>query len=252
MRDAASARLLEVDVVSWGEIALALGCVVLGAAVQATIGFGASLVSIPLLLLVNPALVPGPAAVAGLTVNLIGMRAGVADADWRGVRWAAVGLVPGTLVAAWALTTFSRPAIAVLSAAAVLVAVGVSALGLRPAGGRRVLLAAGVFSGYLNTTAGVGGPPMALAYQDAPAKVLRSTLPSVFVVATVLSMVILVRTGYLDAPDWRIGLLLAPGGAVGYAVAQGWVHRIDGSRLRGAVLVVSAVSALAALARVLL
>lgn len=234
------------------EIALALGCVVLGAAVQATIGFGASLVSIPLLLLVNPALVPGPAAVAGLTVNLIGMRAGAADADWRGVRWASVGLVPGTLVAAWALARFSGDAIGVLSATAVLAAVGVSALGMRPAGERRVLLAAGVFSGYLNTTAGVGGPPLALAYQDAPAKVLRATLPSVFVIATVLTMAILMETGHLDAVDWRIGLLLAPGGAIGYWAARSWAGRVDGSRLHGAVLAVSALSALAALARIAL
>lgn len=238
--------------VSGAEIGLALLCIVIGAAVQATIGFGASLVSIPLLLLVNPALVPGPAVVAGLTVNLIGMRVGAEHADWRGVGWASLGLVPGTLVAAWALTHFSGDAVGVLSATAVLAAVAVSALGLRPAGERRVLLAAGVFSGYLNTTAGVGGPPLALAYQDAPARVLRSTLPSVFVVATVLTMAILMRTGHLDAVDWRIGLLLAPGGAIGYYLARGWADRVDGPHLRGAVLVVSAVSALAALARIVL
>jgi uncharacterized membrane protein YfcA len=234
------------------EIVLALLCVVLGAAVQSSIGFGASLVSIPLLLLVNPMLVPGPAAVAGLTVNLIGMGAGVEHADWRGARWAVVGLLPGTAVAAVALSVFTGTSIAVLSACAVLAAVGVSAAGLQPGSGRRILLGAGFFSGYLNTTAGVGGPPMALAYQDAPAKTLRATLPVVFVAATILTMVTLARTGHLSAVDWRIGLILAPGGAIGYYATRGIAHRIDGDRLRTAVLVVSAVSALAALARVLL
>jgi uncharacterized membrane protein YfcA len=52
--------------------------------------------------------------------------------------------------------------------------------------------------------------------------------------------------------DWRIGLLLAPGGAIGYYGSRGIAARIDGDRLRIAVLVVSAVSALAAMARVLL
>lgn len=233
------------------EIVLALLCVIIGAAVQSSIGFGASLVSIPLLLLVNPMLVPGPAAVAGLTVNLIGMGVGVEHADWRGARWAVVGLIPGTAVAAVALSIFTGNAIAVLSAGAVLVAVAVSAMGAVPVRGRRILLGAGFFSGYLNTTAGVGGPPMALAYQDAPAKTLRSTLPVIFVAATVLTMVTLARTGYLTAADWRIGLILAPGGAIGYYATSGIKDRIDGDRLRTAVLVVSAVSALAALARVL-
>lgn len=233
------------------EIVLALLCVIVGAAVQGSIGFGASLVSIPLLLLVNPMLVPGPAAVAGLTINLIGMGAGVEHADWRGARWAVVGLLPGTAVAAVVLSQFTGNAIAVLSAVAVLVAVGVSAVGARPGYGRRVLLGAGFFSGYLNTTAGVGGPPMALAYQDAPAKTLRATLPVVFVAATILTMVTLARTGHLSAVDWRVGLILAPGGAIGYYATRGVAQRVDGDRLRAAVLAVSALSALAALARVL-
>lgn len=234
------------------ELALALACVTLGAAVQGSIGFGASLVSIPLLLLVNPMLVPGPAAVAGLTINLIGMAVGREHTDWRGVRWSVVGLLPGTALAAVALSICSGNAIAVLSATAVLAAVAVSAAGVRPTAGRRVLLGAGFFSGYLNTTAGVGGPPMALAYQDAPARTLRSTLPVVFLFATLLTMVALARTGHLTSVDWRIGLVLAPGGAIGYYGARGVAARIDGDRLRTAVLVVSAASALAALARVLL
>jgi uncharacterized membrane protein YfcA len=232
------------------EIVLALLCVIVGAAVQGSIGFGASLVSIPLLLLVNPMLVPGPAAVAGLTINLIGMGVGAEHADWHGARWAVAGLIPGTAVAAVVLSMATGSAVAVLSAGAVLVAVGVSAVGARPGYGRRILLGAGFFSGYLNTTAGVGGPPMALAYQDAPARTLRATLPVVFVAATILTMITLARTGHLSAVDWRIGLILAPGGAIGYYGTRGVAQRIDGDRLRTAVLVVSAVSALAALARV--
>lgn len=234
------------------EIVLALLCVIVGAAVQGSIGFGASLVSIPLLLLVNPMLVPGPAAVAGLTINLIGMGVGVEHADWKGARWAVLGLIPGTVAAAVVLSIATGNAVAVLSAGAVLAAVAVSAVGVRPRTGRRILLGAGFFSGYLNTTAGVGGPPMALAYQDAPARTLRATLPVVFVAATVLTMITLARTGHLSAVDWRIGLILAPGGAIGYYATRGIAHRIDGARLRSAVLVVSAVSALAALARVAL
>lgn len=232
------------------EIVLALLCVIVGAAVQGSIGFGASLVSIPLLLLVNPMLVPGPAAVAGLTINLIGMGVGVEDADWKGARWAVLGLVPGTVVAAVVLSVATGNAVAVLSAGAVLVAVAVSAVGARPGGGRRIFLGAGFFSGYLNTTAGVGGPPMALAYQDAPARTLRATLPVVFVAATILTMITLARTGHLSAVDWRIGLILAPGGAIGYYATRGIAHRIDGDRLRSAVLAVSALSAVAALVRV--
>ena len=47
------------------ELLLGLVCVTAGAAVQSTIGFGAALVSVPLLLLLDPRLVPGPVTVAG-------------------------------------------------------------------------------------------------------------------------------------------------------------------------------------------
>jgi uncharacterized membrane protein YfcA len=234
------------------ELVLALLALIVGAAVQASIGFGASLVSIPLLLLVDPRLVPGPATVAGLTVNLVALAAGTSHADWRGARWAVAGLLPGTAVAAVVLSAFSGRAIGAISALAVLAAAGVSALGARPPAGRRTLVGAGFFSGYLNTTAGVGGPPMALAYQDAPARTLRSTLAVVFIAATVLTMATLAGTGHLTAVDWRTGLLLAPGGAIGYLAARGLADRIDGERLRVAVLVVSASSALLALGRALL
>lgn len=233
------------------ELVLALGCIVLGAAVQSTIGFGASLVAIPLLLLIDPQLVPGPAAVAGLTINLIGMGAGLREADWRGARWAVAGLVPGTAVAALALAISSVRTVALLSALAVLAAVAITALGLRLPRRRRTLLGAGFFSGYLSTTAGVGGPPMALAYHDAPAATLRATLPVVFLAATAMSMVILSGTGHLDAVDWSRGLLLAPGGALGYLAARGLAGRVEGPWLRTTVLAVSAASAVAAIARVL-
>lgn len=231
---------------------LAFGCVALGAGVQGMIGFGASLVSIPLLLLIDPHLVPGPALVAGITINVINLLAGVEHADWRGARWAVVGLLPGTAAAAMLLSVVSGREIAVLSGTAVLVAVAVSAAGARPPAGRRTLLGAGFFAGYLNTTAGVGGPPLALAYQDVSARTLRATLPVVFLAATVLTGVTLARTGHLSALDWRHGLVLAPAGAVGYLATRGFAERIDGTRLRSAVLWVSALSACAAIVRVLL
>ena len=162
---------------------LALLCVTAGAAVQGSIGFGASLISIPLLLLIDPHLVPGPAVVAGLTINVVALRAGFGQIDWTGARWAVLGLLPGTLAAAAALTMFTGPSIALLSAGAVLAAVGVTAMGARIPGGRRTMLGAGFFSGYLTATAGVGGPPMAIAYRDAPPPMLRATLPVVFLSA---------------------------------------------------------------------
>lgn len=232
------------------ELLAALLAVTAGAAVQGTLGFGAGLVSIPILLLIDPRFVPGPVVIVGLAMNLLALGTDVRHADWRGARWAMLGLLPGTVAATLALSAFTGASLTVASATAVLVAVAISAAGLRPAARRRTMLGAGFFSGYLSGTAGIGGPPLALAYQGAPARTLRATLPAIFVAAGALSLLALARTHHLSALDWRLGLLLAPGSVLGYQVTRRLTADLDAASLRSAVLVVSATSALAAIARV--
>lgn len=233
------------------ELIAALLAVTAGAAVQGALGFGAGLVSIPILLLIDPRFVPGPVVIVGLAMNLLAVGADVRHADWRGARWAVLGLVPGTIAATIALSAFTGASMTVASAAAVLAAVAVSAAGLQVPVGRRTMLGAGFFSGYLTGTAGIGGPPLALAYQGAPARTLRATLPAIFVAGGALTLLALARSHHLSSFDWRLGLLLAPGSVIGYHVTRRLTAELDGSSLRGAVLAVSAISALAAIARVL-
>lgn len=233
------------------QLVLGLVCVTLGATVHSTIGFGAALLSVPLLLLINPDFVPGPITVAGLAVNLFVLSANRGHADWRGVRWAGLGLLPGTALGAVALILFTGSSLAVLAGSAVLVAVAVCAAGSRLPEGRRTLLGAGFFSGYLGTTAGISGPPLVLAYQDAPAATLRATLSWIFLAGAFLTLLTLRATDHLHAADWRTGLILAPGGLFGFVASRPLVGHVDSDRLRTAVLVVSALSAVAAIARAL-
>lgn len=232
------------------DLALGLLCVTLGASVQATIGFGAALVAVPLLLLLNPAFVPGPITVAGLAVNVVMLVVNFGHTDWRGVRWAVLGLVPGTVLAGVALSQVNGASLSLLSAGAILAAVGVSAAGFVPRRGRRALLGAGLFAGYLGTSAGVGGPPMALVYQDAPGRTIRATLPWVFLASASLTLLALSSTGNLAIADWRTGAVLAPGGFAGFAASRLLVGRINDARLRRLVLAVSALSAATVIIRV--
>lgn len=233
-------------------LALGLATITFGAAVQATVGFGAALVSAPLLLLIDPRFVPGPLAIAGVAVNVIMAVTNREHTDWSAVPWLVTGLVPGSALAAAALALVSGSSLALLSASAILVAVAVSATGRRPAMSRRTLLGAGFFAGYMGTSAGVGGPPLALAYQDAPGRTLRATLATVFLAGATLTLSALSLTHHLDATGVRAGLVLAPGGAMGFVASRLVVGRFDGRRLRVAVLVISAVSAAAVILRVAL
>ncbi|MGI8756612.1 MAG: sulfite exporter TauE/SafE family protein [Acidimicrobiales bacterium] len=231
-------------------LVLGLACVTVGATVQATIGFGAALVSVPLLLLVDPRFVPGPIAVAGLAVNVTMAVTQRAHADWPGVRWLAIGLVPGVAVAGLALAAVSGPSLALLSAAAILVAVAISAADRRPPRGRWTLLGAGFFSGYMGTSAGIGGPPLALCYQDAPPRTLRATFAVVFLLTAPLTLATLRVTGHLDASALRAGVALVPGGLLGFALSRPLAGRLADRQVRPVVLAFAALSAAAVIIRV--
>ncbi len=63
--------------------------------------------------------------------------------------------------------------------------------------GRPVLLGARLITGITETATGIGGPPMALAYQHQPGPVLRATLAASFFIGEIVSLVLLAATGRL-------------------------------------------------------
>lgn len=232
-------------------LVLAAVVVALSAAVQGAIGFGLNLLAVPVLLLIDPSLVPGPMLVAGLALSLLvaGREAGAMD---RGLGWAVLGLCPGTVLGLLLLVWVPMAALKVLLGLLVLAAVGLSALRWSPRRNKPALLAAGTASGFLGTAAAIGGPPLALLYADTPGPKLRSTLSGFFVAAAVLSLVALVLAGRFAGHDLRASLALLPGVVAGFVLSGPLRPLVDRRNGRPAVLGLSAVAALAAIAEGLL
>jgi uncharacterized membrane protein YfcA len=233
------------------ELALAAVVMAAGSTVQGTVGFGQALVAAPLLLLIDTRLVPGPATVAGVVLSLLLVARERADRPPGNVAWALAGLVPGTAVAGVALAAMSTTALAVTAGVAVLAAVALSVAGLHPRPTATVLLGAGIVSGFMGTTAAVSGPPLALLYQREPGPTIRVTMARFFLVSSALTACALVPAGKLGTTELVAGLVMAPGGVAGFALSRLLVGRVDAGATRMAVLTVSAVSAVAVLARAL-
>lgn len=230
--------------------ALAVG---LGALVQGSVGFGFSLMAAPLLTLIHPELVPGAATVCSGGLNLLTVYRTRGDtADWRGVRWAGAGLLPGTLAAGVMLALMSSHTVAVTVGVMVLVAVLLSLAGLNINRTAVSMLGVGVLSGFMGTASTVGGPPMALAYQNEPGPIIRATLNRFFLVSTVLAGAVLIPAGRLGWEELLTGLALLPGVAIGFVVSRRLHGALDRGWARPAVLTLSAVSATAVLLRELL
>lgn len=234
-------------------LVLAALVVAAGSLVQGSVGFGFSLIAAPLLALINPGLVPGSATVASFALNLMSLhRTRGGPTDWKGVRWAGVGLVPGTVAAGFMLAAMRASLVAVTVGILVLVGVLVSLTGLTIRRNAPSMLTIGVVSGFMGTAATVGGPPMALAYQQDPGPVIRATLTRYFLFGSVVAAAVLIPAGQLGLQHLWAGLAMVPGVAAGFLLSRRLHRHIDRGWARPAVLTVAALSSIAVLMRELL
>jgi uncharacterized protein len=235
--------------VSGAEYLVVLVAVTLGASVQGSVGFGANLIAVPVLALIEPEALP-----ATLTLLIVPLAVGMAwreryRVDRAGVGWLMVGRLPGTALGAAVIAVLSGDAVSVLAGSVVLAAVGMSLRVVRLPVTPATTFGAGVASGAMGTATSVGGPPVALLYQHHEGAVLRSTLGVTFALGTVISVGAQAAAGVVAAWHVVLAAALLPGTLAGLAVSGAIARRLDGGRLRPAVLTFAAATAVAAIVR---
>jgi uncharacterized protein len=221
-------------------VVVALSCAVHGA-----VGFGMNLLAVPVLAVLDPVFVPGPAVVAGLLLSLLVLWREPARIDRR-LGWAVLGLLPGTLLAVLLLAVVPADDLTAPTGVLVLVAVVLSALHVDVTPGRTSLTLAGTASGFLATAASIGGPPLALVYARSHGARLRANLSAFFVVAAVVAVVALLASGHLGAQEWRASAVLLPGVVVGFLASGPLRSVVDRGHTRPAVLALSALAGVVA------
>jgi uncharacterized membrane protein YfcA len=236
------------------EVASIFAVVTLAACVQGSIGFGMALIAAPILVLMDPTLVPGPLMLSSLVlVTLVAVR-DRAHADLKTVRWAIVGNLFGSAVGASVLASLSPRAFAVSFGLLVLLGVGLSTAGFRVRVTRSTALGAGWLGGFMATTSAIGGPPLAMLYQHEQAERFRGTLAAYFIMSCTIGLIALALVGRFGAPELEQAMLLIPGQITGFALsfATAKVLKRTGVSIRPFILGLSAVAAVAVIARVLI
>jgi uncharacterized membrane protein YfcA len=229
---------------SFAEWLVASAVVMTGAALQGSAGFGFALLSSPILGWVEPRLVPAPLVVAVTLLLVLTAWRERSAVDLKGLGWVLGGRVPGTLLGAVALELLSERALTVMLGVLVLVAVGVSLRSVRLERRPPLLLAAGVLSGLMGTTAALGGPAVAVLYQHERGALVRATLATYFLVGALMSMAALVIVGRLGRQELGLALGLLPGIALGFGGSR-WTSRwLDRGYTRAAVLGIAALAGL--------
>jgi uncharacterized protein len=230
---------------------IALAAVTMGALVQGSIGFGANIVAVPVIAVLEPDALPATLALVVIPLVVVMVVRERDAVDRRGAAWMTIGRLPGTALGAWVVAVISPDTLSVLLGAGVLLAVATSTLTPTIPVNGATAMTAGFASGAMGTATSIGGPPLALLYQHHEGPVLRATLAVAFAVGTVLSLVGLAIAGAIE--PWHIVLAsaLVPGLLTGLALSRLLIHRLDRAWLRPAVLGFAAATAVVAILRAL-
>ncbi|MER7366049.1 sulfite exporter TauE/SafE family protein [Nonomuraea wenchangensis] len=232
-------------------LVLVLGglAVFVGAVVQGSVGFGLGLVAAPVLTLLDPDLMPGAIQVVNATLPLFTLAVEWRRVDWRGLGFAVLGRVPGSVLGALVIVYVSVYSRGLLVAVMVLVAVALTARAVSVPRNGATITSAGFVSGVTGTATGIGGPPIALVYQTAKGPQIRATLAMFFFLSAVQSLVILAIVGELPGRALSTGATLIVPMLLGFLVSGPLRRYLDGGKVRTAVLVVAAVSAVGLIAQ---
>lgn len=224
---------------------LIVGAVLLvGAAVQGSVGLGLGMVGAPIVTLLDPTLMPGSLLTATLILPIVMVGTEWRHVDLSGVSWALAGRVVGTVGGVWVVSVLPVDelslAVGLLIVAAVLMTIRTIRFRTTPA----TLATAGAMSGLTGTATAVGGFPIALIYQHDPGPRVRATLSGFFMFGILLSLIGLAVGGQLATREVATGAALVPFVLAGYLVAAPLKRHADGRLMRGGLLTVVAISGL--------
>ncbi|MEO3812179.1 sulfite exporter TauE/SafE family protein [Sphaerisporangium sp. B11E5] len=233
----------------WFVLFVAGFAVFVGAVVQGGVGFGLGLMAAPVITVLDPSVMPGAVQIVNLSLPVFTLAAEWRGVDWRGLGFALLGRLPGSLLGAVIVVHVSTQVLGVFVGTMVLVAVAVTATAVAVPRTGATLGAAGFVSGVTGTATGIGGPPMGLVYQHAKGRQIRATLAMFFFLSAAQSLAILALVDHLPGRSVLTGALLIPFMAAGFAVSGPLRRYLDGGRVRAGILVVAAVSAFVLIAQ---
>lgn len=218
--------------------------VVVGSASQAAIGMGLNLLAIPLLILINPIYAPGPVLVASLLLSVLALWRIPAKVEWSELKFALVGLVVGTVVAAIIVSQMDTSTFVRILGTLVILAVGLILSGWSFPITKRNLLAAGSGAGLMGTIAGVHAPPIALLYQRQNPERVRGAILTFIGLGNGSAILALYFAGRFGVPQLTSALVLLPGVLLGLWIAPKLAKMLSAKTIRFLVLAISAISGL--------
>jgi uncharacterized membrane protein YfcA len=224
------------------QILVIAATVSIAACIQGTIGIGFALIVAPVLALLRPELLPVSLLFLMLPLNLFTLLREHQAIDWTGGSWITLGRALGTLAGAGVVAALSTHALNLLIGAATIAIAVVTMVAPAFSPNRSAFVTVGLLTGISETATGIGGPPLALAYQHHRPDVLRSTVAVCFLLGELLSLGVLCAMGRTTSQQMLSAALLLPFLAIGGLVSSFLRQSLNGQFLRGFVLIFAVIS----------
>lgn len=230
----------------------ALLVTLLGATFQSLIGIGFALLAAPILYLLNPLYLPGPILTLGFILTLIVTLNQRRALTFKRIVPAISGRIPGSFLGIALLAFVPAPLFAIGFGSLLILSVWLSYHHLTVTPNTRNLFIAGLFSGLMGTTTSVGGPPIALVYQNGDRVQTRNDLSLFFLVGTLVSIALLSAYGHYGLRELQLSLELAPAIIVGFLLGKLIESRLETVRIKPVIAVICLVSSVLVITKGLL
>lgn len=225
------------------EILIIYFIVIIGSIFQGSLSMGFALVVSPILIMVEPAFIPGPMMICRLFLSILIIIKERKSININDVKISIIGRIVGTILAAFIILIISNELFGIIFGSFIILAVILSFLKRMPHPTAPLLLIAGFLSGLMGTITSVGGPPMGLVYQNKDGSVLRGTLSGFFLIGSIFSIVILSVIGKIHFYEIQLFLIMIPPMIAGFFLSFLTVKVLDKGFIRHAILIVCSISA---------
>ena len=219
--------------------------IILGAITQSAIGIGFGIPA-GILVLLEPSMVPSCIILMGSFLALSNAMLSYKDIIKVDLIYSFTGRVIGSILAMPLIfLTLGTDYYLIIFGVLLLIATYLSAKKWNIVATKKNITIAGTASGIMGTLTGIGGPPMAIVYQNSSAPKVVATLNMFFGIGALFSVLLFVYFDLINLPEVMKSIYLAPGLVIGtYIGRRGIVRKFVNRNLKNLIIAVCFISAL--------
>ena len=219
--------------------------IIIGAITQSAIGIGFG-VPACFLILFEPTMVPSCIVLMGTFLAFSNALLSLKDVIKVDLAYSFSGRIIGSLISIPLISlTIGTKSYLIIFGILLLITVFLSAKKWSLIANKKNITIAGACSGFMGTLIGIGGPPMAIVYQNSSARNVVATLNMFFGIGALFSVLLLIYIDLINFREVMRCLFLAPALIIGVMLGrQNIVKNYVNQNLKKLILIVCFVSAL--------